>query len=383
MYDYMQHIMLALAVLPAVVSGHGICDRSAQCDTDNQATVSLLQSGLEMERTSTQPRVSVGNSAVMTKSICSIMMPLWSHANVLLDQEPLVDADCEMAELFYNWHSTDRYPNEVQYKNGTMLYLPIWKNAHQAIDCNARRGHKNFTADLEKTHASTYSFVREPLPRASSAYSELEFRIQENEKGAARFNPVKIPDDAMEAVPNERAKQMTYLRYPEGSSARASALVKDLVGLRFEADFLEVWHFFAQIGPLRNFSFEADRDIDFIGRLESLHEPGRGWDRVSDMAGEKLPWDNDCEEKHENTDASSGSASRATMDDLIAGHGPEELAFVCAMYLPDEVCLGYEVPTDECIAAGFAQDEDAWEETLQLVRETTCPDAVEMESLQD
>lgn len=339
-----------------------------------------------------QTHLSVGPSAMMDAASCDVMMPLWNHANAMLGQKAVTEEDCGKLELFYNWRSDDYY-NETQYANTTMFYVPIWKNAHQNIACNAQHGHEYWEPDLENSQAFSYSFVREPLPRASSAYSELEFRIQDATHGGARKLSVSasVPDAVFDAgsalagsngYANDRAQEMRYLRYPEGSKSRASASIKDILGLRFEPTFYEVWHFFSQIGPLRNYSLTSKREVNYVGRLERLNEPDGGWASVSNIAGETLPWDDDCAESHIHTDASSGSIYREAMNELLAEKGTEWIAMTCSAYLPDEVCLGYPVPGDECVAAGFAETLTEWEEVVMRVREAMCPDIADMETLQ-
>ena len=88
--------------------------------------------------------------------------------------------------------------------------------------------------------------------------------------------------------------------------------------------------------------------FDFIGRLETMEA---SWlDGVTAATG--LPAYHSSMHAHPATDASSGSAARAAMIEVLSStlaRNPEREA-VCRVLLPDFVCFGYALPAD-CAAA--------------------------------
>jgi len=254
--------------------------------------------------------------------------------------------------------------------HGVMLtYVQNYKVNTQGICANLMKIHDHSRMSGLKRGKVTFTFVREPLGRFSSGFSEISWR---------NVRDHKLPDHGCS----------NYRSHRGNTQARALAFVEDTVGGKLgkrderkgggcslvEEDL----HVAPQVGYIYNALTEpwldaAGKRLNFVGRLEHmdahwealgrlvLRKVGDGAQGVtwpsyrSDLWA--VPWKpNRNTNPHAATNAASDNQARQNMDELIgSGHGgpraekPEAQLALCRIYLPDYVCFGYVLP-EACAA---------------------------------
>tara|TARA_B110001452_G_scaffold149029_1_gene124051 strand:- start:3563 stop:7957 length:4395 start_codon:yes stop_codon:yes gene_type:complete len=216
-----------------------------------------------------------------------------------------------------------------------------------------------------------FTFVREPLGRLVSSYSEISWRV-------GKEQTLKGGNADLESV---------FQRYTDESS-QAKVFLEDMVSGHLHKRSRDA-HVFAQVGFLTRVHRELPRipARSFIGKLESIETD---WDRIGELLKERGAAKPDTKFKkwmdvtghHNETDRLSNSTARRAMEELLLsqipqGHQTKEvprlshlfetararvdvttgarvrnvyLIAACRMLLPDFICLGYPLPPD-CAAA--------------------------------
>eukprot|EP00927_Polykrikos_kofoidii_P081130 TRINITY_DN7829_c0_g1_i3.p1 TRINITY_DN7829_c0_g1~~TRINITY_DN7829_c0_g1_i3.p1 ORF type:complete len:382 (+),score=40.92 TRINITY_DN7829_c0_g1_i3:180-1325(+) len=341
-------------------------------------------------------------NASMSKDddVCDVMGGLWRRAAEIF-QIDYRDDDCMLLRKFYGFSPV--VMEGWQIGDSGINYMPIWKNANNAIRCNLGLA----TAASEGRYiigAPAFTFVRDPVSRFVSAFSEINFKA----------NNCVVGGD--------------FQRYPLDSTERARTFLSDLLGFRLNFDCWVNYHVFSQLGPLSS----VPVPLNYVGRLENFEAD---WLALGDLIGQRMPdFDSTCS-LHESTDASSGYPPRDAMNSALgedlqpqvetppelsrlpllftvpppALSGPRSphtdeilwaneanrvgsmrsfassmrqvfdvggatVALACSVLLPDYVCLRYALPVtdDACVEAGFATSVDEWRWKVEKVRETFC-----------
>lgn len=269
---------------------------------------------------------------------------LWNRARKWLelhvaDDEVLVDPEQkDVARRFY----TQCGLKNLAVMNGNSVYVRIPKNGNNNIRCNLE-GFPGEAEDLKCLHqheglklvgsgVKVWTFVREPISRFVSGYTEVEFRNQNTEKIQKRF------------------------KHALGTKERfREYVVSMLEGRRVHA----IFHTYSQswIGtefPVLN-----------AGKIENMEED---WDSLQVWLGVRAPkpFDKAC---------STHPTSRDPLGTTAAAHqalheDPALLNALCALLLPDFLNFHYELPTACLEAQDFSHlwsQDAAYEENGPLV----------------
>lgn len=303
------------------------------------------------------------------------LVPLWENAAELLNTTFPVDDGRAFLEAFYHqmfaWASTREFPaTHVQ-------YIPIWKAANDAIRCNLQEAKEAVACELPKDNpdnvaspgagdAFRFTLVREPLSRFVSGVSEINLRTN--------------------GSTDCKDENVTFTAFTPNSISRAFAFVQDLVSARIRQDCQRNWHVFSMLGPILEFQ-GRNGAINLIGKLENLKEV---WLVVQKIAGCSFPvWDDTCGAHPKSSDEDYGprrtisnvlsfkKENAVAVADALHGGDPKlKSALVCAVYLPDYVCLNYDLGAmaDDCIHYNFASSRAEWELIVTGIRTEVCPD---------
>ena len=194
----------------------------------------------------------------------------------------------------------------------------------------------------------TFTFVREPLKRALSAFAEIDVTYATRASQEAR--------DRMQTAFQHVNRQAG----PNGT-ARILAYFDDLLGHRFGGDDREHWmptHAYSQL------NFQCAHRIDFIGRLENQEAD---WDAIQAAAGLPAPRRTPFPHAHDSSvlkknisNASMAVCNRAcqlkSADERVA-LTRAVLQRVCDIYASDFLCLGYRMPPECASMTGEEEDE--------------------------
>jgi len=191
-----------------------------------------------------------------------------------------------------------------------------------------------------------FTFVREPLRRFISGYSEIEYRVSGSPQAPLYASCRSC---------------YNFLSQTNGTTRRAMAFVEDFmqgcVASRTccqNTAKVGDMHVISQVGFVRAFLQRHNR-LDFVGRLEHLADE---WARIGEIIPGWPVYDTSFDTQHAQTDAASGSPSRQAMDTLLAAPSsvgasasPHRTA-LCRVLLPDYSCFGIPLPTDCADAIG-------------------------------
>jgi hypothetical protein len=231
------------------------------------------------------------------------------------------------------------------YARATVAFERIWKNANNAIRCNLdvlkqRAAASQHQAESSRNSNRTqlhFAMIRHPLERFVSSYSEAEYR-----------NSAVYPFTSKEGVD------------------RARAFVLDLIKGSFVADGDAFMHMRVQISTIQKYQPQ------YVWQLSNMSE---AWRVIQDAVGIESPWLDTCG-THPLTSRDSHNVHRADMEALVNQDQNVRLALVCAVLLPDVLCLGYAIDEAACVSAGFADSVESWRLTAAAVRHVHCPNEV-------
>jgi len=192
----------------------------------------------------------------------------------------------------------------------------------------AQRGGAIDSAATYDTVELQFTFVRDPLARFVSGYSEIMYR-SEDLRG-----PPPLPDNHYDNY-HEHVPPYTFVDYDYASQDRARAFINDLLsGVNSDTDK----HVYPQVGALRRVKKDSSYfpPLGFVGALESF---GNDWDTLSELGGfSYLPYDYSM-----GMHPTSTSTARDAMSALLA-HDMRYLRALCFLLAPDFACLGYALP---------------------------------------
>lgn len=325
--------------------------------------------------------------------ICGLMAPLWRHAAGLLDVELSDDAantdECSFIDRFY-WsrHEEKGYSSNYvrAYKLGDfhLTYIPQWKCGNDNIRDNMHKlgvpevslnnGAAGTSVQAEavenwqgvedwQSSNEVFSIVRDPFSRFISGYNEIEYRIDSGHLCDAKHTGVG--DDCTHALLDgtERFDDLEL-----HTTNRPLEFIKDIVGYRL-SPMLQYEHVFSMLGNLNAFEANFGKHISYIGRLEYLHD---AWARMQEIGKLKFPeYDDDLGQHDSSTDLDMGDVMR----DMLDSNDQATLALVCAVLLPDQICLHYDAKVDvatNCTSAGFFTPED-FDSLVANISDALCP----------
>ena len=190
----------------------------------------------------------------------------------------------------------------------------------------AQRGGAIDSAATYDTVELPFTFVRDPLARFVSGYSEIMYRSED----------IPTPDNHYDTY-HEHVPPYTFVDYGYASQDRARAFINDLLsGVNSGTDR----HVYAQVGALRHCGVKKDSSyfppLGFVGALESFETD---WNTLGELGGfSNLPYDYSI-----GMHATSTSTARDAMSALLA-HDMRYLRALCFLLAPDFACLGYALP---------------------------------------
>jgi len=180
-----------------------------------------------------------------------------------------------------------------------------------------------------------FTFVREPLKRAMSAYAEIDVAY------ALRASPEV--HNAMRTAFDKVSRKPGVRETP-----RVLAFLDDLVDHRFGGDDREHWmptHAYSQV------NFLCNHRIDFIGHLENQEDD---WAAIQELArvppAQRTPFPHAHDSsvlKTNATNASTSVCNRACQLKAADQHAPMTPALlqrICDVFASDFLCLGYPLP---------------------------------------
>lgn len=228
-----------------------------------------------------------------------------------------------------------------------LAYLKTPKSASLAIQALFQQQFSDYRwADAHEVLPNgtfTFTFVREPLRRALSAYAEIDVAY------ALRAPPEK--QNAMHTVFQHVSRRDSSKEEP-----RLLAFLDDLIDHRFGGDDREHWmptHAYAQV------NFLCNHRVDFVGHLENQ---AADWDAMQALARippsqrSQFPHAHDSSVlKANSSNASASVCNRACQlkaQDQHVAQTPQVLQRLCDIYASDFVCLGYLMPPFCIIHAG-------------------------------
>lgn len=221
-----------------------------------------------------------------------------------------------------------------------MAYVKTPKGASLAIQDLFQRQFPDYRwADAHEELPSdtlVFTFVREPLKRAMSAYAEIDvayaLRASPEAKSAMRtaFDKVNRKSGARE-------------------TPRVLAFLDDLMDHRFGGDDREHWmptHAYSQL------NFMCNHRIDFIGQLENQ---AADWEAIQKLGrippSQRTPFPHAHDSSVLKTNATNTSvavcnrACQLKAADQHAPMTPPLLQRLCDVFASDFVCLGYPMPS--------------------------------------
>jgi hypothetical protein len=229
------------------------------------------------------------------------------------------------------------------YARATVAFERIWKNANNAVRCNLDALKQRAAASSESETSPEgnrtrihFAMARDPLERFVSSYTESDMR-----------NTAVHPYTSKEGLD------------------RAKAFILDLIHGRTVADW-PYSHMRLQISTIQMYR------PDHVWQLSNMSE---AWRVIQDAVGIESPWLDTCG-THPLTSRDSHNVHRADMEALVNQDQNVRLALVCAVLLPDVLCLGYAIDEAACVSAGFADSVESWRLTAAAVRHVHCPNEV-------
>lgn len=195
-----------------------------------------------------------------------------------------------------------------------------------------------------------FTFVREPLKRALSAYAEIDIAY------------------ALRATPEVRNSMRTTFQHVRRQSEskevpRLLSFIDDLVDHRFGGDDREHWmptHAYSQL------NFMCQHKLDFIGRLENQ---AADWDHIQGLANiakakrTAFPHAHDSTVLKTNMTNTSAApvcnrACQLKAADQKTPLTPPVLQRLCDVFASDFSCLGYSMPRDCASTAATTTQSD-------------------------
>ena len=221
-----------------------------------------------------------------------------------------------------------------------LAYVKTPKSASLAIQDLFQKQFPDYrwTEAHEKLPNDTFvfTFVREPLKRALSAYAEIDVAY------------------ALRATPEVRNSMRTVFHHVRRQSGerevpRVLAFIDDLIDHRFGGEDREHWmptHAYSQL------NFMCQHRLDFIGHLENQ---ASDWEAMQGLAGipqsQRTPFPHAHDSSVLKTNASNASATpvcnRACQfkaADQKTPQTPPLQQRLCDVFASDFICLGYEMP---------------------------------------
>lgn len=368
------HIPLALllhshVVLRAVTAS--TCRQSCIEDSVVQDEVTLLQVHLKHQEHADRTKVMFN----FRSKECDAMLPLWRQAAKQLGLTGWSeDSACYFLHGFYGRLSAP--PEKYDLPDTKLTYIPIFKCASAGFTCNIQHSYplQHYNPHGSLSNSLSFTFVRDPLTRFVSGYSEINNRLE-------------LFHNHSENICGDEVR--TYEAYELSSSDRALAFIKDILTGNLKRECWVNWHVFSMLAPMRDYNHHVG-SMGFVGRLETFD---KDWAHLKSLANASLPaWDSECG-SHSQSDARSGYAPREAMKGIIlpqlssnlmtkhamrhllARQRNVSLLLHCSILLPDYECLGYVNPIgkEECIEAGYASSVQTWDVAITKLRLALCP----------
>ena len=223
--------------------------------------------------------------------------------------------------------------------SASLAYVKTPKSASLAIQDLFQRQFPDYRwADAHEVLPNStfmFTFVREPLRRAMSAYAEIDVAY------------------ALRASPEARNAMRTVFQYisrraSEKEVPRLLAFLDDLVGHRFGGDDRDHWmptHAYSQV------NFLCNHRIDYIGHLENQ---AADWAAIQRLARVPMAQTTTFPHGHDSsvlktnaTNVSATVCNRACQlkaADQRVAQTPQVLQQLCNIFASDFFCLGYPMP---------------------------------------
>jgi len=408
--------MVVGGLLYSLLLTHACLVEEDECKTKDHASMLQVSAKASQfgdtsgERTQRDVSSSVGvlQAKLGSKdSMCQVMLPLWRAARKDI-KDSSDNTGCNGLAAFYGFeprpedvkptHSSAS-PAALDLQRQVKQYFPlhfvaVYKCANTEISCNLQRMLSGLLTKqlmnpsveelLEKgldplsmSTALSFTFVRDPMARLLSGYSEVESWLQLGEpKIYHELHPKKPSGQVLQkAITSCHARNCSFVSEAVNSSARARAFLRDLLNLRLSGAWL--WkHVSSMLAPVTSYISKTSRPLDMIGRLESFDAD---WARLQNLLNVEFPpFKRDCH-AHSYSNSQGSFSARNFLSGVIANvEGGYTRALHCAVLLPEYVCFDYfnPVAAEDCVSGGYASSLQAWNVIVKNVVQQFCPSGV-------
>jgi hypothetical protein len=225
----------------------------------------------------------------------AFLTELWKNAQLIAG---LPDTTADHPEKVFQWHSIPGagHQGSIVVGYNSTAYVRIFKGGSEMIEANLRAASslsRAFPASNAFRNDSRcwWTFVREPIGRFVSAYTEMEYRYEIGLRS-------RKPDRDGNSVDPAEMKDWAFTNETLGSKERASAFIKDVLSMRWSIRVNNAGRpasifyngAFAHIPPMSSTTWAYK--FDFVGRLE--RENGvmeTDWSCMNSVCGTDIGFD--------------------------------------------------------------------------------------------
>ena len=271
------------------------------------------------------------------------------------------------------FHAVQHHQHEVcsaAFRGTRLVYVQIYKVNTYGVCANIMAMDDGGVT----SRSFEFTFVREPLGRFSSGFSEISYRSAryhgadsrgsetcahwKDHSTTSRARARVFLEELLAGRLGQQVSTASGAPHLGHHSGKQCALYERLLHVLPQVGFVvaalarhdvESLGYIGKLETLESDWEELGSHVTMSALPEGLHGDG-AWPRFrSDLWA--VPWGPGLTvNPHAHTNADSGSSAREQMDSLISEIGGSARLSLCRVFLPDFVCFGYPLP-DDCAAA--------------------------------